>query len=191
MVRTVPSQQKNSILLIRHQALSEDHPEQGESPPQSIMPPAQMCSSLSSPSYRQELELPLELPPLHSRIFHLPDTPTSYYSPTSGTPDDNNPDSRGHLVQSEEMQRNRQHLLDHRSTLGFRRNNHAMQYGCDSHPSDRVLRCHCPPERVSSHCIPQSKSPPYPWYHDKVNVLSPFTSSQEYSDGRPQVHLHY
>jgi len=74
MVRTVPSQQKNSILLIRHQALSEDHPEQGESPPQSIMPPAQMCSSLSSPSNQQELEPP----PLHSRIFHLPDAPTIY-----------------------------------------------------------------------------------------------------------------
>ena len=88
----------------------------------------------------------LEVPPLHSRILHLPDSPTTYYSPTSES----------------------YHLPDHRSTLRFfGRDNHPEQHDRDSHPSYHVLHHH-PPERGLS---PQSHN--YPWYHATATVLPP------------------
>ncbi len=209
MIEAGPSQWNDSMLLNERQAFSEGHPEQAPSPSQPIPIMAPLpFKGLNSPSYHERI-----VPPLHSpsSTFYPPDTPTSY-SPTSERSVDISFDSRGHLLRSEEMQRNlytfsqNYHVPDpdqhseasvHTSDASvYQYHANTPQRDWDSHPSDRVRdyhhgfpspearRYHRSPEQVSPH-IPQSSS--YPRHHDVVNVPSPSRSSQQYSDGRHQI----
>ena len=208
MIEAGPSQWDDAVLLNERQALSEGHPEQAasSSQPIPIMAPIPF-KGLGSPNYHERI-----VPPLHSpsSTFYPPDTPTSY-SPTSERSVDSGFNGRGHVLRSEELQRNlytfsqnyqvpnpdlHSEASVHTSDASvYQYHANTSQRDWSSHPSDRVRdhhhgfpspearRYHRSPEQVSPHHVPQA--PDYPRHHDMVNVPSSSRSSQQYTDGRP------